>query len=1055
MMNLNRISEDLFNKIRGRFPNVTIGDESGNITNEPKDARFFDFEYTEDGRSLGKVSVSLSDENRLAVIYSRGFIDEEDEATKDNWFDFLKELRRFSKKRLLDFDVRDITKTNLTKRDYKFLSQNNFGDPSMNESKLYGTGKISYQNVNNARIVIKHNENIDQAMPGARTRNISNIYIENAEGERFKYPFKHLNGARAMAQHVSEGGKPYDDFGSHITSLSEEMSKLKKFNSYMNRSSVVAEGLADYIDIVKERVKTVKKTVESLQKLNYYKEAIAGFEKPIMEEVPSDVAENWIDQLTIRQFNEELKDVFPYIYNLVSEATKAKALGPDDLVEFNVRVSKLHKPAGEYNHYDIFVGTKKVGNQYIALALRGNKEIKDLRGGGNTPNEAVEAVKSKIDDIQKKAEKITSNATINLNVNFVREELPGSTVAIEPGDAFYAKLDKGPSLVIANEDWGDDAREFDFQKVSYKKLKSDAGQSFTGAVFAQPAAKISALNLVKHGRYLLGSPTRDSDNNYVFPMSYHSVAAASNDPLKLGKPALGVNPLRATEAVESQSSTRGEDKKPKTHSTSRSWEKAMKKNSKAKVRQQGKKDTRSYEEMIEAGFEEMMGEWGNYPDGMDHNQLDGYDVEHAWNEAQAEIKFAVKEHDVEILKDIGDPANYDKEVIPDLLADEASDLVYDLAPHFKERVFDAIVDDMQEYALKLLTQKFRQVIGQGESVKEGMPAEQFAALTKHHEKMHEIHVDKANAAKAEGNAEAQQLHKEAARQHARATNALNMQTQDAVEKSKAATALSRQLKAEFEGAGKGENVPAQPQVSLSEFILSYFDRHTGQFPKGKTSVLTMVEKDYGEEFIEPAKQFIEMINNKVAEMQGYREADISEKYRAPTSGEIESYIDTPQDDDVPVIVHWEADDDDFNIYVTDKTGNEIQFSSQDEMRFRSEVNAEMQAQHDDYGDYKYELSRDQGIDEWDTDPDQEKSDRDESMDYYLDKVDPKWQSRNYSEAEAYEFGAAVEQLPDNRDPIYGKHAVISADDVVDLLDRRGQIANNEDLDRIQRLAGLR
>ena len=58
-----------------------------------------------------------------------------------------------------------------------------------------------------------------------------------------------------------------------------------------------------------------------------------NFEKPNLDEVPEDVAENWIDQLTIRQFNEELKDIFPYIYRLVAEATKAKELGPDDLDE--------------------------------------------------------------------------------------------------------------------------------------------------------------------------------------------------------------------------------------------------------------------------------------------------------------------------------------------------------------------------------------------------------------------------------------------------------------------------------------------------------------------------------------------------------------------------------------------------------------------------------------------------------------------------------------------------------------------------------------------------
>ena len=41
-----------------------------------------------------------------------------------------------------------------------------------------------------------------------------------------------------------------------------------------------------------------------------------------------------------------------------------------------------------------------------------------------------------------------------------------------------------------------------------------------------------------------------------------------------------------------------------------------------------------------------------------------------------------------------------------------------------------------------------------------------------------------------------------------------------------------------------------------------FDRETGNFPKGETAVLTMVEKDYGEQFIEPAKQFIEKIMQK-------------------------------------------------------------------------------------------------------------------------------------------------------------------------------------------------
>jgi hypothetical protein len=113
------------------------------------------------------------------------------------------------------------------------------------------------------------------------------------------------------------------------------MNKLRKFKSYMGRSAVMAESLAGYSDVVNDRIKLVKKTIESLQKPKFYAETIGSFEAAIMEDVPADVKENWIDQLTIKQFNEELSDVFPYIYKLVSEATVATELSANDLLGEN------------------------------------------------------------------------------------------------------------------------------------------------------------------------------------------------------------------------------------------------------------------------------------------------------------------------------------------------------------------------------------------------------------------------------------------------------------------------------------------------------------------------------------------------------------------------------------------------------------------------------------------------------------------------------------------------------------------------------------------------
>jgi hypothetical protein len=330
MQNIDIIAEELFSKIRGRFPGVTIGDKEGNVTQEPKQARFFEFPFKEADADVGKVSISLSEEDGVVVMHNKDVA--ENNVSKSIWYDFLKELRTFSKKRLLNFTTRDITKSNLEKRDYKYLAQRS-GDSNMTESKLYGTSKISYQDVGEARLVIKHNESIDQTSPTGRNRSIGRIYVESPQGERFLYPYKHLSGARAMARHVAEGGNAYDDFGKHITSLSEELAKLRKFKNYMGRSSVMAESLSEYMDVVKERVASVKKTIESLQKPKFYAEAFEAFAPVVLEDVPADVAENWIDQLTIRQFNEELSDIFPYIYKLVSEASKAEEINPGDLDE--------------------------------------------------------------------------------------------------------------------------------------------------------------------------------------------------------------------------------------------------------------------------------------------------------------------------------------------------------------------------------------------------------------------------------------------------------------------------------------------------------------------------------------------------------------------------------------------------------------------------------------------------------------------------------------------------------------------------------------------------
>ena len=328
-MEIENISTALFNKLRGQFPSITVGDAEGNVTNDPKQARFFDFDYTKEGKSFGKISISISEDQGLVVLHSTDIISEADPLTKEGWYNFLKELREFAKSRLMSFDTRDITKSNLEKRDYEYLKKEKDMEP-VSESNMFGTNKTSFQQIGDAKLILKHSTIVNPEVPGARSQKIESIFIESPAGERFKFPYKHLNGARAMTRHVAEGGNPYDNFGKFIVGLSEELNKLRKFKTYMNRSSVMAEGLKEYMTVIDERIEEIKSTAQKLQKESGYKSVKETHSETVLEEVPEEITKSWIDELTIKQFNEELKDVFPYIYKLVSEKTAIKNLSPED-----------------------------------------------------------------------------------------------------------------------------------------------------------------------------------------------------------------------------------------------------------------------------------------------------------------------------------------------------------------------------------------------------------------------------------------------------------------------------------------------------------------------------------------------------------------------------------------------------------------------------------------------------------------------------------------------------------------------------------------------------
>jgi hypothetical protein len=340
------IATDLFYKIRSRFTNLKLGESSGEITINPEDARFFDFDYTENDKVIGHVSISLAEASSMKIYFSSGITEGMDDGQKEGWYKFLREMRLFAKRRLMSFDTRDVAKDMLDQRDYAFLSQHStptpvsndtitkpVGEGMMNESNMYGTKTQSYQKLLDTRLIIKHNKTLeDDSVPGARTRNIGALFVENEAGERFKYPFVHLAGARAMQRHVANGGLPYDNIGKSIIKMSEEIAQLKNFSNYVVRNDLMNSDNNSVVERSATTLEELKNTVKRLAKQSHYEAYVENFVEADSLEIPEDVVEQYTEQFTVKNFKEDIKDVFPILYRLMQEQRDEDLVGYNDIV---------------------------------------------------------------------------------------------------------------------------------------------------------------------------------------------------------------------------------------------------------------------------------------------------------------------------------------------------------------------------------------------------------------------------------------------------------------------------------------------------------------------------------------------------------------------------------------------------------------------------------------------------------------------------------------------------------------------------------------------------
>jgi len=307
MINSEKIANEMFKILKGSGATVQMYTDEGESTVDPDQARRF---------YLPKVGSMINLDETESKREIRVSINQN--ADLNEFKDTLFQLKQLANRSIIEYTLKNFTKE-IKPKDQDYQAQK-VRDMKIDEgiSPAYGSSKSSYQKLESARLIIKHTKPVNEESRGSRSRNISAIYIENAEGERYKMPTNNLAGGRAMLRHVKEGGTPHDEFGQYIQEQTVELKKLKEFANYSKRNGLVNEDTAEIVEAVSQRIASIRETINKLKGCKCYNETKEKFEAREVKINETDRTK-LRNQFTVRTFDESLDDALPYVNALVKE----------------------------------------------------------------------------------------------------------------------------------------------------------------------------------------------------------------------------------------------------------------------------------------------------------------------------------------------------------------------------------------------------------------------------------------------------------------------------------------------------------------------------------------------------------------------------------------------------------------------------------------------------------------------------------------------------------------------------------------------------------------
>jgi len=246
-----------FQALDSRTGKVPTNPENGAQDVSLADMFAFDWSSSR-GKNYGTAVILLTPEHELELYFGDNLGKTmEDPDDKNEWFAFMEQLRHFATRTNFNgFRPLNINQLRHSLQGQAAIKEGLFESWQGRKNMSWSAGPTE------ARLMIKHKRNLDET--DARHLYIENLFIETAEGERYKLPFTKLVGGRAMLEHVRQGGRPYDIRGQHIVDIVEELNVLGRFERSVARETVL-EG--DTAQLVSEAAVYRKSLKENLKRL--------------------------------------------------------------------------------------------------------------------------------------------------------------------------------------------------------------------------------------------------------------------------------------------------------------------------------------------------------------------------------------------------------------------------------------------------------------------------------------------------------------------------------------------------------------------------------------------------------------------------------------------------------------------------------------------------------------------------------------------------------------------------------------------------------------------